>query len=61
MADIGRKWKTWKYELKKCLFDSSLTIDEIIATQTDSRVEKQDFRKLVARWLCEDVQVIEFF
>ncbi|PWA80145.1 Transposase, Ptta/En/Spm [Artemisia annua] len=58
ITDIGRKWKTWKYELKKRSFDSSLTVDEIVATQTDSRVEKQDFMKLVARWFCEDVQAI---
>lgn len=61
MADINRKWKTWKYELKKRSFDSSLTIDQIVAAQTDSRVDKEDFRKLVTHWFCEETQVIQFF
>ncbi|GKB20686.1 hypothetical protein Tco_0854609, partial [Tanacetum coccineum] len=56
MSDIGRKWKTWKYVLKKRLSNSSLTVDEIVATQTDTRVEKEDFKKLITHWFCEDTQ-----
>ncbi|GJT78537.1 putative RNA polymerase II transcription factor B subunit 1-1 [Tanacetum coccineum] len=56
MSDIGKKWKTWKYELKKCQFDSSLTVYEIVAAQTDTRVEKEDFKNLVTHWFCEDAQ-----
>ncbi|GKC83474.1 hypothetical protein Tco_1139191, partial [Tanacetum coccineum] len=56
MSDIGRKWKTWKYELKKRQFDSSLTIDEIVAAQTDTRVEKEDFKNLMTHWFYEDAQ-----
>ncbi|GJZ62006.1 hypothetical protein Tco_0618143 [Tanacetum coccineum] len=56
MSDIGKKWKTWKYELKKRQFDSSLTVDEIVAAQTDTRVEKKDFKNLVTHWFCEDAQ-----
>nr|GEY31219.1 hypothetical protein [Tanacetum cinerariifolium] len=57
MSDIGRKWKTWKYELKKRQFDSSLTVDEIVAAQTDTRVKKEDFKNLVTHWFCEDAQI----
>ncbi|GKE08213.1 hypothetical protein Tco_1411764, partial [Tanacetum coccineum] len=56
MSDIGRKWKTWKYELKKRLFDSSLTVDEIVAAQTDTRVEKEDLKKLMTYWFCENAK-----
>ncbi|GJU88126.1 plastocyanin-like protein [Tanacetum coccineum] len=38
MRDISHKWKSWKCELKKSSYDPSLTIDEIIASQTDKRV-----------------------
>ncbi|GJV67052.1 hypothetical protein Tco_1482561, partial [Tanacetum coccineum] len=33
-----------------------LTVDEIVATQTDTRVEKEDFKKLITHWFCEDTQ-----
>nr|GEV41634.1 hypothetical protein [Tanacetum cinerariifolium] len=39
MTDMSTKWKTWKHELKKSSYDSSLTVDEIMALQTDDRVD----------------------
>ncbi|GJZ09219.1 hypothetical protein Tco_0543502 [Tanacetum coccineum] len=39
MTDMSTKWKTWKHEIKKSSYDSSLTVDEIVALQTDDRVD----------------------
>ncbi|PWA65519.1 hypothetical protein CTI12_AA337240 [Artemisia annua] len=53
MMDMSSKWKSWKYELKKSSYDPSKTIDEIVESQTDDRVEASKFRKLVASWFTE--------
>nr|GEX83293.1 hypothetical protein [Tanacetum cinerariifolium] len=58
MRDILHKWKSWKCELKKSSYDLSLTIDEIIASQTDKRVDTSQFKNLVTRWFTEDKHVI---
>ncbi|GKD72798.1 hypothetical protein Tco_1331080, partial [Tanacetum coccineum] len=42
MTDMSTKWKTWKHEIKKSSYDSSLTVDEIVALQTDDRVDIDD-------------------
>ena len=54
MMDMSSKWKSWKYELKKSSYDPSKTIDEIVESQTDDRVEASQFRKLVASWFTEE-------
>ena len=59
MKDMSSKWKTWKYELKKSSYDPSLTVDEIVALQTDDRVDIDQFRTLVATWFTEKKQVHE--
>ncbi|GJS98091.1 cytochrome c biogenesis protein CCS1, chloroplastic [Tanacetum coccineum] len=57
MTDMSTKWKTWKHELKKSSYDSSLTVDEIVALQTDDRVDIGQFRTLVTSWFTEKKQV----
>ncbi|GKE35636.1 hypothetical protein Tco_1454958, partial [Tanacetum coccineum] len=47
MNDMSSKWKCWKYELKKSSYDPTMKIDEIVASQTDDRVETGQFRTLV--------------
>nr|GEW15642.1 hypothetical protein [Tanacetum cinerariifolium] len=58
MRDISHKWKSWKCELKESSYDPSLTIDEIIASQTDKRVDTSQFKNLVTSWFTEDKHVI---
>ncbi|GKA45668.1 cytochrome c biogenesis protein CCS1, chloroplastic, partial [Tanacetum coccineum] len=57
MTDMSTKWKTWKHELKKSSYDSSLTVDEILALQTDDRVDIGQFRTLVTSWFTKKKQV----
>lgn len=57
MMDMSSKWKSWKYELKKSSYDPTMTIDEIVESQSDDRVETSQFRKLVASWFTEEKQV----
>ena len=52
--DMSSKWKSWKYELKKNSYRLTMTIDEIVESQTDDRVEASQFRKLVASWYIEE-------
>ncbi|GJZ26883.1 hypothetical protein Tco_0571136, partial [Tanacetum coccineum] len=58
MRDISHKWKSWKCELRKSSYDPSLTIDEIIAFQTDKRVDTFQFKNLVTSWFTEDKHLI---
>nr|XP_043625707.1 uncharacterized protein LOC122597140 [Erigeron canadensis] len=57
LSDMGIKFKSWKYELKKKWFDSSSTINGIVAAQNDPRVDKEQFKKLVTYWFKDKVQV----
>ncbi|GKA92644.1 transposase, Ptta/En/Spm [Tanacetum coccineum] len=57
MSDMSTKWKCWKYELKKSSYDPTMTINEIVASQTDDRVETGQFRTLVESWFTEEKQV----
>lgn len=57
ITDMGLKWKSWKYELKKSSFDQNLTIDDIVDNLSDSRVDKVQFRALVTRWFSKETQV----
>lgn len=57
MMDMSTKWRCWKYELKQRSYDPTMTVDEIVASQTDGRVETGQFKKLVESWFTEDKQV----
>lgn len=57
LSDMGNKLKSWRYELKKKFYDESLTIDEIVASQNDARVDKEQFKELVTHWFHEETQV----
>ncbi|GJR61035.1 ribonuclease H-like domain-containing protein [Tanacetum coccineum] len=57
MSDMSTKWKCWKYELKKSSYDPTMTINEIVASQTDDRVETGQFRTLVESWFTKEKQV----
>ena len=56
---MGKKWRHWKGLLKERAYDPSLTVDEIVAQQVakDSRVNPEQFKKLVERWFSSDYQV----
>ncbi|KAI3813416.1 hypothetical protein L1987_18138 [Smallanthus sonchifolius] len=55
---MGKKWRTWKSSLKAHIYDPSLTIDEIVAQQTnnDNRVNPTQFKELVTRWFTPEFQ-----
>ncbi|KAK9073297.1 hypothetical protein SSX86_007621 [Deinandra increscens subsp. villosa] len=57
-SSMGKKWRTWKGILKSRGYDPSLTIDEIVAQQTnnDERVNKTQFKELVSRWFTPEFQ-----
>nr|GEZ75646.1 hypothetical protein [Tanacetum cinerariifolium] len=57
ISDMSTKWKCWKYELKKRSYDPTMTINEIMSSQTNDRVETGQFRTLVERWFTEEKQV----
>nr|KAJ0227370.1 hypothetical protein LSAT_V11C100042850 [Lactuca sativa] len=54
----GEKWRHWKGLLKARAYDPSLTVDEIVARKTDndSRVNKDQFKKLVTHWFTPKYQ-----
>ncbi|KAK9050291.1 hypothetical protein SSX86_030739 [Deinandra increscens subsp. villosa] len=58
LFSMGKKWRTWKGLLKSRGYDPSLTIDEIVAKQTnnDNRVNPTQFKELVARWFTPEFQ-----
>nr|KAJ0209061.1 hypothetical protein LSAT_V11C400207000 [Lactuca sativa] len=60
LFSIGKKWRNWKGSLKARAYDSSLTIDQIVAQQTekDNRVNSTQFKKLITLWLTPEYQVI---
>nr|GEU63135.1 hypothetical protein [Tanacetum cinerariifolium] len=53
-SDMSTKWKCWKYELKKRSYDSTMTINEIVASQTNDKVETGQFRTLMESWFTEE-------
>ncbi|KAJ9562174.1 hypothetical protein OSB04_007334 [Centaurea solstitialis] len=55
---MGKKWRTWKGALKARVYDPSLTVDEIVAQQTnsDNRVNPTQFKELATRWLTPEFQ-----
>ncbi|CAI9285688.1 unnamed protein product [Lactuca saligna] len=58
LFSMGKKWRTWKGSLKARAYDSSLTIDQIVAQQTekDNRVNPTQFKKLVTHWFTLECQ-----
>nr|KAJ0226424.1 hypothetical protein LSAT_V11C100031880 [Lactuca sativa] len=58
LFSMGKKWRTWKGSLKARAYDSSLTIDQIVAQQTekDNRVNPTQFKKLVTHWFTPEYQ-----
>ncbi len=49
---MGTKWRAWKGTLKACVYDPSLTVDEIVVLQAknDNKVNPTQFKELVSRW-----------
>ncbi|KAD4888058.1 hypothetical protein E3N88_20131 [Mikania micrantha] len=58
LYSMGKKWRTWKGNLKSRGYDPSLTIDEIVTQQTsnDDRVNPAQFKELVKRWFTPEFQ-----
>lgn len=59
MHSMSKKWRTWKGSLKLQAFDPSLSIDDIVAKQTekDKRVNPTQFKELVTHWFTPEYQV----
>ncbi|OMP07219.1 Transposase, Ptta/En/Spm, plant [Corchorus olitorius] len=53
LKNISGKRRQWKNYLKSTGFDPSKTIDEMVEEITDSRVDKQQYKKIVEYW-CSD-------
>ena len=60
---MGKKWRTWKANLKARLYDSSLSVDEMLALQaeTENRVNPIQFKKLATHWCTEEYKVNDHF
>nr|KAJ0195670.1 hypothetical protein LSAT_V11C700367590 [Lactuca sativa] len=58
MVKHGEKWRTRKGSLKARAYDSTLTIDQIVAQQTekDNRVNPTQFKKFVTHWFTPEYQ-----
>ncbi|XP_076931666.1 uncharacterized protein LOC143596889 [Bidens hawaiensis] len=58
LCSMGKKWRTWKGSLKTRAYDSSKSVDEIVAQQTkdDNRLDPTQFKKLVTRWFTPEFQ-----
>ncbi|KAL8256083.1 hypothetical protein R6Q59_031150 [Mikania micrantha] len=53
----GKKWKAWKCPLKARLYDSSLTVDEIVAqVKNDKTASQTQFKELATRWFTPKFQ-----
>ena len=57
MKSLGKKWKSWKFHLKKHHFDTHETEEERLADR-NPRVLEEQWRFLVAYWSTETAQVI---
>ena len=54
---MGKKLNTWRNLVKSRNYDPSLSVEEIMAKQTDSRVNPEQFQNLVNRWMKPEYQV----
>jgi len=55
---MSGKWRQWKNCLKSTWFDPSKTVDEMVEELLDSRVDKDQFKKLVGYWCSEKAKVL---
>ena len=60
---MGKKWRTWKANLKARLYDSSLSVDEMVALQaeTENRVNPVQFEKIATHWCTVEYKVNDHF
>ncbi|XP_071726157.1 uncharacterized protein [Rutidosis leptorrhynchoides] len=57
MQNMGKKWRTWKGNLKARGFDKSLDIDQIVNEATkDNRVNPEQIKKLATSWFTPEHQ-----
>ncbi|KAK2388357.1 hypothetical protein QL285_062048 [Trifolium repens] len=57
-ASLNEKWKQWKSDLKSKAYDPSKTEEEVASVKPDSRVDLNQWRKLVHHWFSEEGQKI---
>ncbi|KAK2443429.1 hypothetical protein QL285_014537 [Trifolium repens] len=55
-SEINEKWKQWKSDLKSKAYDPSKTEEEVASVKPDSRVDLNQYRKLVHHWFSEKGQ-----
>ncbi|XP_071734056.1 uncharacterized protein [Rutidosis leptorrhynchoides] len=58
LGNMAKTWRTWKDSLKARAFDTSQSIDDIVANQIekDKRVNPEQFKELVTRWFDPNYQ-----
>jgi hypothetical protein len=56
-SEINERWKQWKSDLKSKAYDPSKTEEEVAFVKPDSRVDLNQYRKLVHHWFSEKGQV----
>ena len=54
---MGKKLNTWRNLVKSRNYDPSLSVEEIMERQTDSRVNPEHYQNLVNRWMKPEYQV----
>ncbi|KAK2422033.1 hypothetical protein QL285_032598 [Trifolium repens] len=57
-SEINERWKQWKSDLKSKAYDPSKTEEEVASVKPDSRVDLNQWRKLVHHWFSEEGQKI---
>ncbi|KAK2419098.1 hypothetical protein QL285_041229 [Trifolium repens] len=57
-SEINERWKQWKSDLKSKAYDPSKTEEEVAYVKPDSRVDLNQYRKLVHHWFSEKGQKI---
>ncbi|KAK2421832.1 hypothetical protein QL285_032416 [Trifolium repens] len=55
-SEINERWKQWKSDLKSKAYDPSKTEEEVASVKPDSRVDLNQWRKLVHHWFSEEGQ-----
>ncbi|WJX51779.1 hypothetical protein P8452_37945 [Trifolium repens] len=57
-SEINERWRQWKSDLKSKAYDPSTTEEEVASVKPDSRVDLNQYRKLVHHWFSEKGQKI---
>ncbi|WJX55706.1 hypothetical protein P8452_41442 [Trifolium repens] len=57
-SEINERWKQWKSDLKSKAYDPSKTEEKVASVKPDSRVDLNQYRKLVHHWFSEKGQKI---